>query len=71
MGLVSEVEMGRKRKPLIDKKTTLLLTIDNELLFQLCDLYQIEYNKDDILINSDIKEQITTKIFEKLQDLTK
>lgn len=38
--------MGRKRKSLIEKSTTLLLNIDNETLFLLCEKLNIPLNKD-------------------------
>lgn len=45
--------MGRKRKDLIDKSTTLMFKIDNRTIFSLCDKYGIEYNKDLELIETD------------------
>lgn len=44
--------MGRKRKDLIDKSTTLMFKIDNRTIFSLCDKYGIEYNKDLELIET-------------------
>ena len=45
--------MGRKRKDLIDKSTTLMFKIDNRTLFSLCDKYGIGYNKDLELVETD------------------
>lgn len=45
--------MGRKRKDLIDKSTTLMIKLDNRTLFSLCDKYGIEYNKDLELVETE------------------
>lgn len=58
--------MGRNRKALEDKNTTLMLKLDNRTVFKLCDKFGIEYDKNAEMIDNEIKNKLSRKIIEML-----
>lgn len=54
--------MGRKRKELIEKSTSILFRIDNKTLFALCDLLEIEFDKNAEIIDISTKNKIIEEI---------
>jgi len=63
--------MGRKRKDLIDKSTTLMIKIDNRTLFALCDKYGIEYDKDLELVGTDTIKLLIVELEEVIRKILK
>lgn len=63
--------MGRKRKDLIDKSTTLLLKIDNRTLFLLCDKFNIEYDKDLELVDKETIKLLNVELVEIIKKIVK
>lgn len=63
-------KLGRNRKPLIEKSTPLMIRVDNETLFKLCDKFNIPYddsaeifdNETKKLINGQIKKIISNSV---------
>jgi len=64
-------DMGRKRKDLIDKSTTLMFKIDNRTIFSLCDKYGIEYNKDLELIETDTISALIVELEKVIREILK
>lgn len=64
-------EIGRKRKPLIEKTSSVILKIDNEILFKLCDKSQIEFDKNAEIFNDSIKQQINAKLLQIIKEYVK
>lgn len=54
--------MGRNRKKLEDKSTSLIFRIDNKTLFKLCDKFDIEYDKTAEIMDNHIKNSIIVEI---------
>ena len=54
--------MGRKRKNLEDKSTSICFRLDNKLIFQLCDKFGIIYDKNAEMIEDTVKKQLIAEI---------
>lgn len=65
------LDMGRKRKDLIDKSTTLMLKIDNRTLFSLCDEFGIEYDRDLELVETETIKLLIVEIEEIIKKIVK
>ncbi|MEK5149205.1 hypothetical protein MKX53_19660 [Psychrobacillus sp. FSL K6-4615] len=54
--------MGRKRKKLIEKSTSIIFRIDNETLFKLCDILQIKYDENAEILDDSTKNALNVEI---------
>lgn len=54
--------MGRHRKDLIDKSTSLIIRFDNKTLFKLCDRFNISYDKSAEIIDNDVKKRLNVEM---------
>lgn len=54
--------MGRKRKKLEEKSTTLMVRMDNKTIFLLCDKFGISYNRDAEILDNEIKKLLSEEI---------
>lgn len=54
--------MGRKRKDLIDKSTSIIFRIDNKTLFRFCEIKGIEIDKSAEIIDKNTKNMINEEI---------
>lgn len=54
--------LGRNRKDLIDKSTSLIIRVDNRTLFKLCDKFNISYDESAEIIDNDTKKLINIEI---------
>jgi len=63
--------MGRKRKDLIDKSTTLMLRIDNRTLFSLCDKYGIKYDENLELVETETIKLLIVELEEVIKNIVK
>lgn len=63
--------MGRKRKSLEDKSTTLMVKLDNKMIFNLCDKFRIEYDRDAEILETGLKNDITVEIVKILKEYVK
>lgn len=54
--------MGRNRKQLKDKSTSILLRIDNKTLFNLCDILGINYDENAEILDDEVKRMINVEI---------
>lgn len=61
--------MGRKRKPLEEKSTALMLRINNKILFDLCDRHGIEVDKNGLIIDDDARDKIIDLIKENISKM--
>lgn len=59
--------MGRTRKPLIEKSTNLIIKIDNETIFAICDKYGIKYNPEMNILDNDVLKQVSEQIIKTLK----
>lgn len=63
--------VGRKRKNLEDKTSTIMFRIDNKTLFLLCDKFGIEYDKNLELVDSGTLKSLTVEIEAILRNIVK
>lgn len=54
--------MGRHRKKLEDKSTTLMFRMDNKTIFLLCEKFNISYNKDGEFLDDTTKKLLIAEI---------
>lgn len=54
--------MGRPRKKLIDKKTSIIIDLDNKTWFKFCERLNIEFDKNAEIFNDEIKLKIKEEI---------
>lgn len=64
-------KVGRKRKNLEDKSTTLMFRLDNKTLFLLCDKFGIEYDKNLELVSTETIKALTIELEEIMRKLVK
>lgn len=63
--------MGRKRKDLIDKSTSIILRLDNKTLFSLCDRLNIDFDRNGECFDEDTKKAIIGEIIEIIKQYVK
>ena len=63
--------MGRKRKDLVDKSTSLILRIDNKTLFLLCNKLNIEFDSNAESFDDETKKRINMEIKDILNKFVK
>lgn len=56
------MRMGRKRKNLEDKSSVLMLRLDNKTIFLLCDKFDIEYDRNALIIEDETKSLLIEEI---------
>ena len=54
--------LGRNRKNLIEKSTSLIIRMDNKTLFKLCDKFNISYDESAEIIDNETKKLINIEI---------
>lgn len=62
-------KLGRKRKKLEDKSTTLMLRIDNKTIFGLLDKFSIEYDREAEIFKKETMKALNLeleKLFKKI-----
>lgn len=64
-------KMGRKRKDLVDKSTSLILRVDNKTLFLLCNKLNIEFDSTAESFDDETKKRINMEIKEILNNFVK
>lgn len=64
-------KMGRNRKKLEDKSTSLIFRMDNKTLFKLCDKLGIEYDRNAEIMDNEIKNRIIVEIKRIVVDFVK
>lgn len=64
-------KVGRKRKNLEDKTSTIMFRIDNKTLFLLCDKFGIEYDKTLELVATETIKALSVEIEEILRNIVK
>ena len=64
-------KMGRKRKDLVDKSTSLILRVDNKTLFLLCNKLNIEFDSNAESFDDETKKRIIMEIKEILNNFVK
>lgn len=64
-------KMGRKRKDLVDKSTSLILRVDNKTLFLLCNKLNIEFDSNAESFDDETKKRINMEIKEILKNFVK
>lgn len=63
--------MGRKRKDLVDKSTSLILRVDNKTLFLLCEKLNIDFDSNAEAFDDDTKKKIILEIQEIVKKFVK
>lgn len=63
--------MGRNRKDLIEKSTSLIISLDNETLFLLCEKFNIDFDKNGQIFDDNAKKLIIVEIKEILKKFVK
>lgn len=63
--------MGRKRKPLIEKSSVLMIRLDNKTIFALCDKFKIDYDLDSEMLSDTTKKALIGEIKNNLENFIK
>ena len=63
--------MGRNRKDLIEKSTSLILNLDNKTIFLLCERLNIDFDKNAEIFDDETKKIIIVEIKEILENYVK
>lgn len=63
--------MGRNRKDLIEKSTSLILNLDNKTIFLLCERFNIDFDKNAEIFDDETKKMIIVEIKEILKNYVK
>lgn len=63
--------MGRKRKPLIEKSTPIILRIDNKTLCELCKKQEIEFDENGEVFSETTISYIKIEIIKIIEEFVK
>ena len=55
-------KVGRQRKKLEDKSSTLMFRIDNKTIFLLCDKFNIDYDRNAELLDIETKKLLIAEL---------
>lgn len=61
--------MGRPRKKLEDKSTSLMFRMDNKTIFLLCDKFNISYNREGEFLDDTARKLLIIEIERILRDI--
>lgn len=61
--------LGRKRKDLIEKSTSLIIKLDNKTIFKILDDNKIDYDPNAEIFDSRVTKELTNRIIDILKDL--
>ena len=65
------IVMGRLPKKLEDKSSVLMIRLDNKTLFDLCDEFGIEYDRNGLIVEDEAKKLLVGQIKNILENITK
>ncbi|MGE7984731.1 hypothetical protein [Solibacillus sp. NPDC093137] len=65
------INLGRNRKPLIEKSSVLMFRLDNKTIFALCDKFKIDYDLESEVLSDTTKKALIGEIKNNLENFIK